>query len=611
MRSPRKHFSDPTADDVRFTECKHLLSRMLVTNPQNRAQLSEVLSHAWIVKGYDGSPSSHLPHREPLLANELDPDVVRGMTGFEFGTPEEIEQRLRRVLTSDLYLQVVRIYQAKKGATEVNGAANGIKKESKGDPALPRAGRSPSKRFSGLGFYGKKMAGGLAAVLGSGKDQEKSASETSSLVSTTDAHLANGTRVDSLDPTRGFHPLISVYYLVREKIEREKIYGAGVFASSTLSLTGPPPPPAPPSVYRSSLSPMTAEFPTMPSPSLASASPRVGPPSSAPQPRRTGVPLSAPKSPTARARASADDYGGEEVLSTKPLKHRASHDAGVAASAPNTLNPPNNVFGRERPSNAETDRRPSSRSIGRRSSQVPTAQDASGATDEGTAQTTSNADLDKDRPLSAGSTGTFARRFGSLLGRSSSMADSDFKRHRHRSSIGGTGHKAGTKAPLGALPQVSEGEQQVDEDKPLALPGKGQGVNRSSTVGSPPSSRIQPHQRGVSVGGSATVGRAASASVSVGRPRMASLQGGKTQRHSVLRESDEDDATVEAPGAGIGRGRPTDLLDRSSSSRKASDKIKPVYLKVCAVLACLRLAAHWHSHRASSPWRQHPQKARK
>ena len=62
---PALHARGIKRGQVRFPawlsgECKHILSRMLVTNPANRATLSEVLSHPWMVKGYDGAPV-HLP----------------------------------------------------------------------------------------------------------------------------------------------------------------------------------------------------------------------------------------------------------------------------------------------------------------------------------------------------------------------------------------------------------------------------------------------------------------------------------------------------------------------------------------------------------------------
>ena len=70
-------------------ECKHLLSRTLVTNPSARATLQEVMSHSWMIRGFPGPPAIHLVHREPIRADDLDRQVIRGMKGFEFGTEEE------------------------------------------------------------------------------------------------------------------------------------------------------------------------------------------------------------------------------------------------------------------------------------------------------------------------------------------------------------------------------------------------------------------------------------------------------------------------------------------------------------------------------------------
>jgi hypothetical protein len=60
-----------------FIECKHLLSRMLVTNPSARATLQELM-----VRGLRSILS--IPLR--LRADDLDRQVIRGMKGFEFGT---------------------------------------------------------------------------------------------------------------------------------------------------------------------------------------------------------------------------------------------------------------------------------------------------------------------------------------------------------------------------------------------------------------------------------------------------------------------------------------------------------------------------------------------
>ncbi|KAJ3057122.1 serine/threonine-protein kinase KIN2 [Rhizophlyctis rosea] len=74
-------------------ECKHLISRMLVTNPLQRATLEEVKMHTWITKGFDGPPDSFLPHRAPLTL-PIDMEVVKRMKGFEFGTEREILEQL-------------------------------------------------------------------------------------------------------------------------------------------------------------------------------------------------------------------------------------------------------------------------------------------------------------------------------------------------------------------------------------------------------------------------------------------------------------------------------------------------------------------------------------
>jgi hypothetical protein len=67
---------------------------MLVTNPQLRAPLPDLLNHPWMTRGYEGPPDAQLLRREPLCADELDRQVIRGMTVFEFGTEDEIERRL-------------------------------------------------------------------------------------------------------------------------------------------------------------------------------------------------------------------------------------------------------------------------------------------------------------------------------------------------------------------------------------------------------------------------------------------------------------------------------------------------------------------------------------
>ena len=222
---------------------------MLVTNPAARAPLSEVLSHPWMLRGFRGPPDSHLVHREPLRADELDRNVIKGMKGFEFGTEEDIERKLVEVLESDAYYRSVQYWERKRmnlnGAGGGAGGRNGhghwggslsnssiaLSYDSTNGTKTSESTLSPkkSKRSSGFDFYRKKLF------------SPSSSPPTSPLNSppTSQSHLSHTSLTDQrepADPTYGFHPLISIYFLAREKMEREKVYGPGHFASSQLSL---------------------------------------------------------------------------------------------------------------------------------------------------------------------------------------------------------------------------------------------------------------------------------------------------------------------------------------------------------------------------------------
>jgi hypothetical protein len=80
-------------------ECVDLLSRMLVVDPTKRAKMSEVANHAWMTRGYGGPPDNHMPKREPLTL-PLDTEVIRRMRGFDFGPEGDILRRLEDVVTA-------------------------------------------------------------------------------------------------------------------------------------------------------------------------------------------------------------------------------------------------------------------------------------------------------------------------------------------------------------------------------------------------------------------------------------------------------------------------------------------------------------------------------
>ena len=535
---------------------------MLVTVPAQRATLTEVLNHPWILKGFTSAPAAHIPTRVPLRFGELDDEVVRGMTGFEFGTEAEISARLSDVVQSELYRQAVRNWENRGGSagSGYGGAGEGSSGASDSDkerPAMRVDGkdmkRTPTgnKRFSGLGFYGKKLTSGFnAAFAGATAAPPRASDEQDPLggvqggvqggsYGANGAFAAgNGTapRPEQLDPTRGFHPLISIYYLVKEKIERERIWGPGVFASSTLSLTGPPPPPAPAQAYQAG-----SGAPLSPPVQVDSRPPMPTPPMPlTPQPRQraTGDEY-APVPATAPARAAGFDMSQPSTASK-----RTSYIAGSPAPTTSSRPPPQGEY--EAPVSPSPRERKSS--TNRMSLML-----GSSAADRERERVAEIAAAGDDVPLaqaaSGSSPGPFARRFGSLLGRSSSTSTSPDgssygKGHRQRASIATVGHKSGNKTAASTLPLVVETGSSPSStlrppatptpagrlpssgsEVPLASPPDGKPVARASTVGDiSPSSR---HARGVSMAAGAASplsqsvatsgGGAASESASLGR----------------------------------------------------------------------------------------------
>ena len=63
----------------------------------------------------------HLLRREPLRADDLDRHVIRSMTGFEFGTEDEIEQRLVAILESEGYRRAVQVGDNARTSCTISG----------------------------------------------------------------------------------------------------------------------------------------------------------------------------------------------------------------------------------------------------------------------------------------------------------------------------------------------------------------------------------------------------------------------------------------------------------------------------------------------------------
>lgn len=150
---------------------------MLNINPAERATLSEIINHPWIVKGCNGPPENYLPARKPITL-PLDQTVVEKMTGFDFGAGDLITAQLTKVIESEDYQRAVRMQEKRQ---------------------IQQSPEQERKRGV-FDFYKRRN------------------STTSRDTLNTPSSEAVGV---GQDPVNAFHPLVSVYYLAMEKQERE------------------------------------------------------------------------------------------------------------------------------------------------------------------------------------------------------------------------------------------------------------------------------------------------------------------------------------------------------------------------------------------------------
>jgi hypothetical protein len=153
---------------------------MLVTDPKGRASLTEIASHPWMTKGFSGPSDNFLPSREPLQL-PLDQDVVKKMTGFDFGSVEYINTHLTKILTSEDYQRTVR---------------NAEKR-----PLVPVEKTPEVERKRGVFDFYKRRGSASRDTLTNPSNEAVQYGE---------------------DPINAYAPMISIYYLVREKMEQER-----------------------------------------------------------------------------------------------------------------------------------------------------------------------------------------------------------------------------------------------------------------------------------------------------------------------------------------------------------------------------------------------------
>lgn len=149
---------------------------MLVTDPKQRASLTEIMNHPWMNKGYNSPPDNYLPHREPTQL-PLDNDIIEKMTGFDFGPPDYITAQLTKILDSEEYQHAVKMNHREQ----------------------PPPSHAEKKRGV-FDFY---------------KRRNSTSRDTLSAPSAEAVQLGS-------DPLNAYSPLLSIYYLVKEKIDRER-----------------------------------------------------------------------------------------------------------------------------------------------------------------------------------------------------------------------------------------------------------------------------------------------------------------------------------------------------------------------------------------------------
>ncbi|TKX22309.1 protein kinase-like protein 6 [Elsinoe australis] len=158
-------------------ECRSLIARMLQTDPNQRATMSEIMCHPWMTKGFGGPPDNFLPPRRPLTL-PLEKEVIRKMDGFDFGSASQVHEQLCRIIDSEEYQRAIQNWQ---------------KKINMPTPEVER-------KRGVFDFY-----------------KRRNSLSRDTLNSSSSEAVQWGQ-----DPVNAFHPLVSVYFLAKEKIDRER-----------------------------------------------------------------------------------------------------------------------------------------------------------------------------------------------------------------------------------------------------------------------------------------------------------------------------------------------------------------------------------------------------
>ncbi|ODQ66768.1 Pkinase-domain-containing protein [Nadsonia fulvescens var. elongata DSM 6958] len=199
------------------TECHDLLTKMLNINPKERITLTQAMNHPWMVKGYGAPPDSYMPYRRPLSVSQLDPQIITEMAGFNFGSEEQVYTDMKTILNSAEYKYCCSVWESHDTHEKTAPAKHTF-------PSLA----SSSKNSATLNESNKSsLARHLSTLVRRNKPHRnhtdhanQDTSNDSLPPSTNESTLPSSSHVYT-DPTAGFHPLLSVYYLVAERNQRD------------------------------------------------------------------------------------------------------------------------------------------------------------------------------------------------------------------------------------------------------------------------------------------------------------------------------------------------------------------------------------------------------
>lgn len=172
------------------SECCSLLSSMLVVDPTQRASLEDVINHPWMRRGYEGPVQNETPPRVPIR-DPLNPNVIAKIAEFEiFGSQNEIENELRGILESRDYARACQHWYSmhqpqNRGSSHQRSASATM--NSTGSQMSPTSSTSQHRHFP-IDFNLRRTA---------------------------------SVKHDIPDPVNAYHPLLSMYYLVQEKLDRQ------------------------------------------------------------------------------------------------------------------------------------------------------------------------------------------------------------------------------------------------------------------------------------------------------------------------------------------------------------------------------------------------------